>query len=330
MDRLRRLSWYDRIKTGPSPEDKALLQSVRDLSAQFQIPYWYKQVVWGRLDRYNGTGWIISKQIRSSKETFAVPGSLPAAELMLPEFLKGKLSLDEWRILIALHLVRFTAYTHSRMSRLLRKIALAPRGLFFLLLFYIPAAATGGLSGPVLYFPSPIFLVAALWIRRSIRRSLQRQEFELDRSVAEKLGIPQVLQVLEKVLSLDQIRIPTDFRFFYSPYVSYWNPSIRERTGELSSPPPADLPRSSRLPRMGLRGRVIITLGGFYFLGLWAGRGQYLRQRSSERRLRGHSLLSACCHRRSRFLDSYYRRHKHCNMDTPPPSLNWRKEIESS
>jgi len=228
------------------------------------MPYWYKQVVWGRLDRYNSTGWMRSTPTIPSREIVHVPGSLPEAELMLPEFLKGKLSLDEWKILIALHLVRFKAYNQTRMSRLLGKIALAPRGLFFLLLFYIPAAATGGLSGPVLYFPSPIFLIAALWIRRSLRRSLQRREFELDRNVAEQLGTPQVLQVLEKILNLDQIRIPTNLRFpILAGWIAYWNPSVRERTGELSSAPPIDLPRSSRIPRIGLRGRVIFILVGF-------------------------------------------------------------------
>jgi len=145
LDRLRRASGYERIKTGPSPEDNALLQLTRELSVQFQVPYWYKQIVWGRLDRYNSTGWMISKPIIPPKETVTVPGSLPQAELMLPESLKGRLSLDEWKILIALHLVRFKAYNHGRMSRLLGKVALAPRGLFFLLLFYIPAAATGSL-----------------------------------------------------------------------------------------------------------------------------------------------------------------------------------------
>src|SRR5260370_19900887 len=207
---------------------------------------------------------MISKPIIPPKETVTVPGSLPQAELMLPESLKGRLSLDEWKILIALHLVRFKAYNHGRMSRLLGKVALAPRGLFFLLLFYIPAAATGGLSGPVLYFPSPIFLIAALWIRRSLRRSLQRREFELDRNVAEQLGTPQVLQVLERILHLDQIRIPTNLRFpIPAGWISYWNPSIRERTGELSSPPPVDLPRSSRIPRISLRVRLMVTLAGF-------------------------------------------------------------------
>ena len=264
MDRLRRLSRYERLKTGPSPEDNALLELTRELSVQFQIPYWYKQIVWGRLDRYNSTGWIRSTPTLRSDETVTVPGSLPEAELMLPEFLKGKLSLDEWKILIALHMVRFEAYNRGRMSRLLGKIALAPRTLFFLLLFYIPAAASGGLSGPVLYFPSPIFLIAALWIRRSLRRSLQRREFQLDRNVAEQLGIPQVLQVLEKIVTLDQIRIPTDLRFpILAGWIAYWNPSVRERTGQLSSPPPVELPRSSRIPRISFRGLVIVTLAGF-------------------------------------------------------------------
>jgi len=274
LDRLRRLSGYERIKTGPSPEDNALLQLTRELSVQFQIPYWYKQIVWGRLDRYNSTGWIVSKPTSSSKETIAVPVSLLVAELMLPEFLKGRLSPDEWKILIALHLVRFKAYNQGRLRRLLGKIALVPRGLFFLLLFYIPAAASGGLSGPVLYFPSPIFLLAALWIRRSLRKSLKRREFELDRNVARQVGTQQISQVLEKVGNLDQKRVPTDLRFFFLPYVAYWNPSVKERIGELSNLRLEDLLRPSRIPKIGLRGRVITILVGlaiFWGSGLVAG-----------------------------------------------------------
>ena len=241
---------------------------------QFQIPYWYRQIVWGRLDRYNSTGWIISKPTSSSKETVSVPGSLPVAELMLAEFLKGRLSQDEWKILIALHLVRFKAYNQGRVSMLLGKIALAPRGLVFLLLFYIPAAASGGLSGPVLYFPSPILLLAALWIRRSLRKSLKRREFELDRNVARQLGTEQISQVLEKVENLDQKRIPTDLRFFFLPYVAYWNPSVKERIGELNNPRVEDLLRPSRIPKIGLRGRVITILVGlaiFWGSGLVVG-----------------------------------------------------------
>jgi hypothetical protein len=271
LDRLRRLTGYERIKTGPSPEDDVLLELTRELSVRFQIPYWYRQIVWGRLDRFNSTGWMVSTPTILSKEIVHVPGSLPEADLMLPEFLKGRLSLDEWKILIALHLVRFKADNQTRMSRLLGKIALAPRGLFFLLLFYIPAAATGGLSGPVLYFPSPIFLIAALWIRRQLRKSLKRREFELDRNVAEQFGIPRVLQVLEKILNLDKLRIPANLRFpILAGWIAYWTPSIRERTGELSKPRLVDLPRPSRIPKIGLRGRVIIVLVGF---GIFWGSG---------------------------------------------------------
>jgi len=223
------------------------------------MPYWYRQIVWGRLDRYQSTGGIISKPTILSKETVTVPGSLPEAELMLPEYLKGELSLDEWKILIALHMVRFKAYNKGRMSRLLGKIALAPRRLFFLLLFYIPAAASGGLSGPVLVLPSPIFLLAALGIRRSLRKSLKRREFELDRSVAKQLGTQQVSQALEKLRNLDQKGIPTNLRF---AFLAYWNPSIKERIGELSNPRLEELPRP-RIPKIGLRGRVITVLVGF-------------------------------------------------------------------
>ena len=257
MERLRRLSWYERIKTDPSPEDDALLQLARELSVQFQIPYWYKQIFWGRFDRYNSTGWMISKPVILSGEVLTVPGSLSQAELMLPEYLKGKLSLDEWKILISMHLVRIKAYNSGRMSKLLGKIALAPRGLFFLLLFYIPAAAAGGLSGPIIVLPSPIFLLSALWIRRSLRKSLKRREFELDRDAATQLGTEQVSRVLGKMQNLEPMVIP---RFFF---LAYWSPSIKERIGELNDPRFAGLPRPSRLPKIGLRGRAIIVLVGF-------------------------------------------------------------------
>ncbi len=257
MERLRRLSWYERIKTDPSPEDDALLQLTRELSVLFQIPYWYKQIFWGRLDRYNSTGWMISKPVILSREVLTVPGSLPQAELMLPEYLKRKLSLDEWKILISMHLVRIKAYNSGRMSKLLGKIALAPRGLFFLLLFYIPAAAAGGLSGPVIVLPSPIFLLSALWIRRSLRKSLKRREFELDRNVATQLGTEQVSRVLGKMQNLEPMVIP---RFFF---LAYWNPSIKERIRELNIPRFAGLPTPSRIPKIGLHGRAIIVLVGF-------------------------------------------------------------------
>jgi len=126
------------------------------------------------------------------------------------------------------------------------------------------------LSGPVLYFPSPIFLIAALWIRRSLRKSLKRREFELDRNVAKQLGTQQVSHVLEKVGNLDQNRIPADIRLFLLPYVAYWSPSIKERIRELGNPRLEDLPRPARIPKIGLRGRVIIVLVGF---GIFWGAG---------------------------------------------------------
>jgi len=257
LEWLRRHNWYERIKTGPSPEDDALLQLTRELSVQFQIPYWYKQIFWGRFDRLDSTGWMISRPVILSREALTVPGSLSQAELMLPEYLKGKLSLDEWKILISMHLVRIKTYDSGRMSKLLGKIAIAPRGLFFLLLFFIPAAAAGGLSGPVIVLPSPIFLLSALWIRRSLRKSLKRREFELDRNVATQLGTEQVSLVLGKMRNLEPIVMP---RFFF---LAYWNPSIKERIGELNNPDFAGLPRPSRFPKIGLRGRAIIVLVGF-------------------------------------------------------------------
>ena len=200
---------------------------------------------------------MISKPVIFSREVLTVPGSLPQAELMLPEYLKGKPSLDEWKILISMHLVRIKAYNSGRMSKLLGKIALIPRGLFFLLLFYIPAAAAGGLSGTVIVLPSPIFLLSALWIRRSLRKSLKRQEFELDRNVAAQLGTEKVSRVLGKMQNLEPMVIP---RFFF---LAYWNPSIKERIRELNIPRSVGLPTPSRIPKIGLRGRTIMVLVGF-------------------------------------------------------------------
>jgi hypothetical protein len=211
---------------------------------------------------------MISKPVISSREVLTVPGSLPEAELMLPEYLKGKLSLDEWKILIAMHLVRIKAHNSGRMSKLLGKMALAPRGLFFLLLFYIPAASAGGLSGPVIVLPSPVFLLSALWLRRSLRKSLKKREFELDRNVANQFGTEQVSRVLEKMQNLEPMVIPRLF------FLAYWNPSIKERIGELSNRRYVGLPRPSRIPKIGLRGRAIVVIVGsaiFWGSGVVAG-----------------------------------------------------------
>src|SRR3989442_5593926 len=56
----------------------------------------------------------------------------------------------------------------------------------------------------------------------------------------------------------------TNFRYsFLVGWMEYWNPSIKKRIEELSKPIPVDLLRPSRIPRIGLRGRVITVLVGF-------------------------------------------------------------------
>jgi len=56
----------------------------------------------------------------------------------------------------------------------------------------------------------------------------------------------------------------TNFRYsFLAGWMAYWNPSIKQRIEELSKPRPVDLLRPSRIPRIGLRGRVITVLVGF-------------------------------------------------------------------
>src|SRR5438093_11319665 len=68
--------------------------------------------------------------------------------------------------------------------------------------------------------------------------------------------------------NLEPMVIP---RFFF---LAYWNPSIKERIGELNVPRFAGLPRPSRIPKIGLRGRAIIVLVGvatFWVSGFIAG-----------------------------------------------------------
>ncbi len=88
--------------------------------------------------------------------------------------------------------------------------------------------------------------------------------------MAKQLGTQQVSHVLEKVENHDQKRIPADIRIFLLPYVAYWNPSIKERIRELGNPRLEDLPRPARIPKIGLRGRIIIVFVGF---GIFWGAG---------------------------------------------------------
>ena len=255
MEKLRRLSWFERIRTDPSPEDDSLLQITRVLSAQLQVLFWYKQIVWGRFDK-PGWGWMISKPVIFSRGVLAFPGPLPEAELMLPEYLKGKLLLDEWRLLIAMHLLRFKAYNSGRMSKLLGKMLLALFGAFIPLLFLVPTIV-GRAWGPLPVFLawSPALLLFALWARGSLRK----WEFELDRSLANRFGTESISQVLEKMKTLDPRATPSTRR---ARFLAYWSPSISERIDELKNPHLVGLPKPSRIPKIGLRGRATITIAG--------------------------------------------------------------------
>lgn len=90
-----------------------------------------------------------------------------------------------------------------------------------------------------------------------MRKSLKRREFELDRKVATRLGTEQVSLVLGRMQNLEPMVMP---RFFF---LAYWNPSTKERIGELKNPRFAAPPRPSRIPKLGLRGRAIIVFVGF-------------------------------------------------------------------
>lgn len=246
----------------------------RELLVQFQVPRRYSRISWERFVRIDGD-WIRSKPVFLE--------GLSDFGLFLPEYLRDRLSLEEWRILIALHLVRLKANSsQGTASRFLGKIALVPRSLFFFVLLYVPALLLGSKSSGsviIIILPSPIFLISALWLRRSLRRSLKTREFELDKIVADQFGTLQVSNVLEK-MALLQRRAMFELRSFLarqafrSWFVSYWNPSITERVGELTNPPPTRLPNPSIVPRLGLRGRAILValgIGAFWGSGFVAG-----------------------------------------------------------
>ncbi len=192
-----------------------------------------------------------------SRELWLGPLGVPLAELMLPEYLKGKLSLDEWRILIEMHLLRLKAYNSGRMSRLLGLMALVILGAFATLLILFNTLV-GRPWDAILVLPawSPLILLYLLWFRRSMRK----WEFELDRKLANQLGTDRVTQVLERMQNLDPRATPSNS---LSRFLAFWSPSIRERLGELGNPRPVGPPKPSRMLKIGLRGRAIIVVLGF-------------------------------------------------------------------
>ena len=242
MQRLRRFSGFERIRTGPSPEDDALLQLTRELALFFDISFWYKAVLWGKFNR-SATGWMISKPVLFS------PGQV---ELMLPEFLKGKLSLENWRFLIAIHLVRFKGYNSGRMIKEAGTMILIILGTF--VLAFILQRIVGGPLGSALFFPawSPGLLLVSLKLRNGFRKWV----FEVDREVANKLGPEGILEVLDRMKSVDPKANPSTR---LAHFLAFWSPSINDRVSELRNPQPIPLPKRSRISRIGLRWRITIV-----------------------------------------------------------------------
>jgi hypothetical protein len=254
LERLRRLNWFERIKTGPSPDDDALLQLARELAQVFDVRFSYKQIFWGNLQgpRF---GWMFSKPVFLSS-TLTFRGFMPEAELMLPEFLKGKLSLDSWRFLIGLHMVRFRAnYTSGKPTKIFGGAAL------FIIGTFIPAVIiqhmVSGLASTALFLAIwlPGIVLSFLYSRSRFRR----WELELDREAANKLGREGTIRVLEQMKLLDpQVTLRTlDARFF-----AFWTPNIDDRINALNSPWPTSVPKRS-WPRIRLRTRAILVGVGF-------------------------------------------------------------------
>jgi hypothetical protein len=235
LEQLRRLSWFERIRTGPSPDDDALLQLTRELALFFDIRFWYKQILWGEFHR-SATGWMISKGV------FAFPGRLPEAELMMPEYLKGKLSLENWRFLIAIHLVRFKGPSPGRMFKEAGPMFLIILGTFALAA--ILQEIVGGPLGSALFLPvwSPGFLFVSLKLRNGFRKWV----FEVDREVANKLGTEGILDVLDRMKSLDPKANPSTR---LARFLAFWSPSINDRVSELRNPRPIALQKRSGIPR---------------------------------------------------------------------------------
>lgn len=199
---------------------------------------------------------MISKPVLS-KELWLGPVGVPEAELVLPEYLKGKLSLDEWRLLIAMHLLRLKAYSSGRRSGIFGLMLLGLAGVFFALLILF-LVFVGRPWASVLVWPawSPALLIFLLWWSRKSRG----WEFEQDREVANMFNTEAVTLVLEKMRFLDP-RANASTRL--ARFQAYWIPSIDDRIAELRKPMPLMPPRSSRIHKVGLRWRAMIVGIGF-------------------------------------------------------------------
>jgi hypothetical protein len=119
-------------------------------------------------------------------------------------------------------------------------------GTMFLIILgaFVPALIlqeiVGGPLGSALFFPvwSPGFLFVSLKLRSGFRKWV----FEVDREVANKLGAEGMLEVLERMKSLDPKANPSTRM---ARFLAYWSPSINDRVSELRNQQPITLPKRS-------------------------------------------------------------------------------------
>jgi len=163
-----------------------------------------------------------------SREMLLNPVAILTADLMLPEYLKGKLSIDEWRILIGMHLLKLRGHESGAMNRIMGEIFLIIFGSWIPILV-LSHVFLGGSIGQILEFSTLGLagLSALFWARRKIRPL----ELQFDRQAAVKFGTEQVLRVLEKVQGM-QPELP---RSIADRVSDYWNPSYAERIEKLKT-----------------------------------------------------------------------------------------------
>jgi len=142
--------------------------------------------------------------------------------------------------LIAIHLVRFKGYNSGRMIKEAGTMILIILGTF--VLAFILQRIVGGPLGSALFFPawSPGLLLVSLKLRNGFRKWV----FEVDREVANKLGPEGMLEVLDRMKSLDPKANPSTR---LTRFLAFWSPSINDRVSELRNPQTITLPKRSRI-----------------------------------------------------------------------------------
>ncbi len=119
-------------------------------------------------------------------------------------------------------------------------------------LAFILQRIVGGPLGSALFFPawSPGLLLVSLKLRNGFRKWV----FEVDREVANKLGLEGILEVLDRMKSLDPKANPSTR---LARFLAFWSPSINDRNNELRNPRPITLPKRMSNHFLSVDGRWI-------------------------------------------------------------------------